>query len=357
MFFQRLVSSDVHSIVFFSSNKLCTANKLKGKKFIGFVWRNSQEHREQPRLKPDTPIDTTWYLGTYQVHLVRLKHLVHTYEHGHVKKRFSPRGTNTQNQPQPPNNTKKQNFQPSSKATTTTQATAMMLIVLTTLLSGLFTLAYWLGILDRPRFERKEFVSESKREFYALLATSTTTTNASEYCDLLTASKKAMDTHPKCDEILSQGAESYGAPKGSSYTGLCVYLDEVATSYDGANWGCGFLIDGKHLDEVKQIVENTATGTDSKITTPRPIKILKMGKGPVLWGRIIWRNKFSPIIAKYLHWSRAFDVWGDEADAVGFEVYIVGPGDSFEYIDYLLIDSKSTSPVNVTPATMAQEAQ
>ena len=163
-----------------------------------------------------------------------------------------------------------------------------------------------------------------------------------------------MDTHPDCQKILSQGAASYRAPRGSSYTGLCVYLDEVEPSYGGANWGCGFLIDAKHLDEVKKLVE---TIDKSKNSSPRPLQILRLGKGPILRGRIKWRNRYTPLIAKYLHWSRAFDAWGDETDAVGCEVYVVGPGDSLEYIDYLLIDSESTSPVTVVPESMLQEAQ
>jgi hypothetical protein len=226
----------------------------------------------------------------------------------------------------------------------------MLLVLIASLLSGLIVLAYWLGLFDRPKFVQLEDIvpTKKRKELFAVLATSTCEPSVNEVCNLLSTAKKAMDSHRKAAQLLSQGAAHYGTPKGANGLSIIVYFESSSEEGDNNNttshqqqqpqWASGFLVDAETIDETKKLVDSLSTSN-----LKYPVQAMKLGSGPVLRGRIPWRNKFTPLIAKYLHWNRAFDRCDSDKDIVACEVYVTGPKDSFEHIDLLLLDADKTS--------------
>jgi hypothetical protein len=217
-----------------------------------------------------------------------------------------------------------------------------MLAVLTTLLSGCMVIAYWLGLLDRPKFAKTKYIVDTKEELFAILATSKSEPTSKGICNLFTAAKKAIDKQSKSESLLAKAASTYGAPEGSSSVGVILYFEEVESGSQKANqdrWACGFLVDSKNFEEAKKIV-----GSLSASNADYSIRAMRLGPGPVFRGRIPWRSKsYTPLIAQYLHWNRAFDSYNSEGEVVACEVYVTGLDQSPEYIDYMLLDAKSTS--------------
>jgi hypothetical protein len=218
-----------------------------------------------------------------------------------------------------------------------------MLAVLTTLFSGLMVIAYWLGLLDRPKFAKRRYIVDTKEELFAIIATSTSEPTSKGICNLFTAAKKEIDKQNKSESLLSNAASTYGAPEGSSSVAVILYFEAVESGSQKVNqdrWACGFLVDSKNFEEAKNIVGSLSSTPNVDYS----IRAMRLGPGPVLRGRIPWRNKScTPIIAKYLHWNRAFDSYNSEGDVIACEVYVTGLNQSPEYIDYILIDAKSTS--------------
>jgi hypothetical protein len=220
----------------------------------------------------------------------------------------------------------------------------MVLALLTSVFSGTVILAWWLGVFDRPTFDDVAFIVPSRRRLFAILATSTTQPNRKDIDRLVSVAKAAVDSNPKSTAILAKAAFLYGVPDynaTSSCVGCAVYFEEQG--FGKPRWGCGLLIGVDTAVEAKAFLKSLSTkGSDN------PIRVMDLGMGPVKKGRIKWRNNLTPIIARYLHWNRAFIEYISEQDVVECEIYVRRANQKGSYIDYLLIDAKSTKVWNTT---------
>jgi hypothetical protein len=221
----------------------------------------------------------------------------------------------------------------------------MVLALLTSVFCGIAILAYWLGVFDRPIFDDVAFILPSRRRLFAILATSCTQPKSNDVGKLVSLAKAAVDSNPKSAAILAKAAFLYGVPDynpSSSCVGCAVYFEEQGLAKP--RWGCGLLIGVDTGAEAKAFLKSLSTkkGWDNSI------RVMDLGMGPVKKGRIRWRNMLTPIIARYLHWNRAFIDYISEQDVVECEIYVSGAKQKGAYIDYLLIDADST---NVWTAT------
>lgn len=220
----------------------------------------------------------------------------------------------------------------------------MVLALVTSVFSGIVILAHWLGLFDRPNVEDVAFILPSRRRLFAILATSTTDPNSRDVYKLEKAAKTALETNPKSRAILSKAAFIYGVPDynpTSSCVGCAVYFEEHG--FAKPRWGRGLLIGVDTWSEAKTLLKSLSTKGCNY-----PIRVMDLGMGPVKKGRIKWRNNLTPIIARYLHWNRAFVESISERDVVECEIYVVGAHEKGAFIDYLLIDADSTTVWNAS---------
>ena len=163
-----------------------------------------------------------------------------------------------------------------------------LLCIVGLILVGLLGIAHFLlGLFDRPVFARREHLAESKKEVFAIIATSTTEPSISQYCDLLSTAKRAIDSHERSEELRSRAAASYGAPPGSPSIGIFAYFDDDfnKASATQQKWGCGMLIEAYNCKEAQKIFKELSVEENPNHPS-FPVRSLRLGTVPVLRGRI-----------------------------------------------------------------------
>jgi hypothetical protein len=121
--------------------------------------------------------------------------------------------------------------------------------------------------------------------------------------------------------------------------GCTVYFEEHG--FTKPRWGSGLLIGVDTWTDSKAFHKSLLTRGCNY-----PIRVMDLGMGPVKKGRIKWRNSLTPILARYLHWNRAFTDYISERDVVECEIFVGGAKQKGAFIDYLLIDADSTTISN-----------
>jgi hypothetical protein len=206
---------------------------------------------------------------------------------------------------------------------------------------------YQLGLFDWPQFEE----SLLEPQLYGLLATTKSKDIAGSIERLLNGTRTAIETVAK--DRLAPAAAAYGAPSGAEALSIGIYVDDPG-AVDHPRWGLGWAIqvdnkDPKLLADILDQVSQTST-------LDEPIRLVTLGGGSkVLTARIPWRTMLTPAVAPMLHWGRGFKAYknggytstsgreGDEG-ALACEIYVTGPNDSLEYIDYVVLMG-DTSPI------------
>jgi hypothetical protein len=135
------------------------------------------------------------------------------------------------------------------------------------------------------------------------------------------------------------------------------------------------------LSEAKSLLsrlETTMTSSSSLARNnngkyPYPIRVVDLGTGPARKGRLQWRNRYTPWIARLLHWNTEFGkICGGDVDIVECELIVRRPGGlksvavdfgptvSYRqpgYIDYLLLNAKTTNIWNPNDYAHANQQQ
>lgn len=209
-----------------------------------------------------------------------------------------------------------------------------------------------LGIFDRPAFEYHESLlvgQEVGRELFAIVATSTEKGIGQHVMRLIKGVLEGIESTDTGPSYLKTSAELYGAPEGAERLGIGLYFEDPAL-VDAPRWAIGWAVATKNFNEAKKLAEETkkASGLDE------PIRAVRVGKDNVLKAKIPWHNAFTPWIAPMLHWGRAFDEYSKkgytstgregEDGSIACEIYVSGPKDSYQYIDYVVLmgDTKHT---------------
>jgi hypothetical protein len=118
------------------------------------------------------------------------------------------------------------------------------------------------------------------------------------------------------------------------------------------------------LVEIQKVVD----AVQEKSGLTETIRAVRLGNDRVLKATIPWRTFLTPVVGAMLHWSRAFKAYmeggysstcgrPDEEGSIALEVYLSGPRDSMEYIDYIVLFGNTKNvwddcfPVEGTTAT------
>lgn len=211
-------------------------------------------------------------------------------------------------------------------------------IFTTTILIVVAAALYQVGLFDRPAF----LEATLEPRLHVLLASTTTKDIAGSVERLLKGTRDAIEA--VAPERLAPAAAAYGAPEGAGALSVGLYFDNPS-KVENPRWGLGWAIEADDAEVLATI--HSRVSDASKLE--EPIRLVTFGGGStIISGRIPWRTMLTPAIAPLLHWGRAFKAYQDagyksnsgrqgEEGSIACEVYVTGPGDSMEYIDYVLL--------------------
>jgi hypothetical protein len=211
---------------------------------------------------------------------------------------------------------------------------------------------YQLGVFERPTFEYHESLLDQEKghELYAIMATTTEKNIGQHVMRLVNGTFEGINSTSTGPTYLKSAAELYGAPEGAEKLGVGLYFEDPATS-EAPRWAFGWVVATKNFGEAKHLAEEAkkASGLDE------PIRAVRIGKDNVLKAKIPWHNPWTPMIAPMLHWGRAFKEYEKggyrstsgrqgEDGSIACDIYVTGPRDSYQYIDYVVLmgDTKHT---------------
>ena len=222
---------------------------------------------------------------------------------------------------------------------------SMMFLVIGSSLVALGGLSYWLGLWDRVSFKVHESLLPDKKELFVLVAKCTKRSIGKHVMRLVTGSKKAIDAaHEKHSQMLMDGAAAYGCPAGSDALSVGLYFNDP-NKEPGPRWAIGWAVVAKDFEEAKDMAKkaNEVGALEEEIVAVR----LGGADQPILKGRLPWRHSFTPMIAPYFVWTKLMNAYSkggyksfgnnDEEAEVGLEIYVMGPKDQMEWIDYIIL--------------------
>lgn len=235
----------------------------------------------------------------------------------------------------------------------------MFSLLLSILVAILGVVAFYAGIFDRPAFT----VRSLDQPLYAIVATTSEPDYGKHIMRLMTSVKAGLDSVADAED-LAEAAKSYGAPEGAAATGIGLYFDDPATT-DHPRWAVGWLVAADNYGDVVLMAGAVGEAVEN---LKEPVRAVRIVPGEVLAASVPWRFFLTPMIQARLQWPRAgaaFEAGGYAADAgrpdagpVGLEVYVTGPGDSFEKIDYMfLLGDVSTTWNDAFPLQEVDEEQ
>jgi hypothetical protein len=218
---------------------------------------------------------------------------------------------------------------------------------------------YQLGLFDWPAFEE----STLEPQLHVLLASTNNKDIAGSVERLLDGTRKAIEEVAK--DRLAPAAAAYGAPAGAEALSVGLYFDNPS-AIEHPRWGLGWAI---QVDNDPKLLQEIHDKVSQASTLDEPIRLVTLGGGSkMLTARIPWRTMLTPAVAPMLHWGRGFKAYhkggyesnsgrdGDEG-FLSCEVYVTGPNDSMEYIDYNLLmgDTKGIFDAMFPPESKAEE--
>jgi hypothetical protein len=206
-------------------------------------------------------------------------------------------------------------------------------------------LSYLLGIWDRVDFKVRESLLSNKSELVVLVAKCTEKSIGQHVMRLVYGSKKAIDAaHDKSLEMQREAAAAYGVPPGCDSLNVGLFFNDPREP-PGPRWAIGWAVVTKDFEEAKDMAKRA----NEVKTIEEEIVAVRLGgpKQPILTGRIPWRHVLTPMIAPYFYWSKAMDVYtkggykstgnNDDEHEVALEVYVMGPNEKREWIDYVIL--------------------
>lgn len=210
---------------------------------------------------------------------------------------------------------------------------------------------YQLGVFERPTFVHHENLMDREKghELYAIVATATEKNIGQHVMRLLNGTLQGINSTDTGSVHLKTAAELYGAPEGAEYLGVGLYFEDPAKS-DAPRWAIGWGVATKNFGDAKHLAEEVKKAS----SLDEPVRAVRIGKDHVLKAKIPWHNSFTPWIAPMLHWGRAFKEYekggyessGREGEdgSIACEIYVMGPRDTYQYIDYVVLmgDTKHT---------------
>ena len=223
-----------------------------------------------------------------------------------------------------------------------------------------------LGILEKPDFVYSDHIldidneGDAKKQFYMILATTTTSNIGGNVGRLLQGTNDALEKSNRNDEALLAAAKRYpgASDVGAIKLSIGLYIDDPST-VDNPRWGIGWAVALSSEEDA----QNLQIQLQNLYEYDEPIRVIRLqtNPAPILRARIPWKNMFTPMIAPMLHWGRAFQQYENDGyqtkyedhkedgassccgGAIAMEVYVTGHNDSMEYIDYVVLMGDDTS--------------
>jgi hypothetical protein len=225
----------------------------------------------------------------------------------------------------------------------------MIVFILSAVAVILGGLAFLAGLFDWPKFTYREFLLESKKELYLLMAPCSERGYNKHIPRLCQGTLDAIQALKDSTKLLTDGAALYGAPEGAQRLRVGLYFDDP-WSTDTPRFAIGWVVGAKDFAEAKAMAEEANKIKPAKLK--EAMVAVRVGPGAGVAGRLPWRTTYTPMMAPMIMWTRAFAAYKEggykshgregEEGAVACEVYVSGPNDSYEYIDYIvLIDTKN----------------
>jgi hypothetical protein len=233
----------------------------------------------------------------------------------------------------------------SSEFRTTT--TACVIIGSTFIIGGI---GYLLGFWDRVDYKVRELLVGSKdtngKELTALVAKCFESNIPKHVMRLIDGTKKAIDaSHPNSATLQLEAALAYGCPTGCDSLNIFLCFNDPKRTPPGPRWATGWAIFTSNTNDVDSMLKKV----NEIKSIPEEIVAVQIGgkERRVLAGRIPWRHRWTPMIAPFFHWCRAFQAYEksgfqsignhDDEREIAMEVYVLDSQNKFYWIDYAII--------------------
>lgn len=262
-------------------------------------------------------------------------------------------------------------------------------------------LLYWIGFLDRPKFQVIQSVlGLGRSQVYAIV----TSVKDLDYidghiCTILKGTKKAIEASIVCSEakqdkklsiatsqMVSDGVVDVNkpgviaqmdTPNEDDAIGLTIFLQDPKTG-ECHQTAIGFLVETSDFEYAQEIAKKATTHIQNDLGRGRngsrcsqeagsadheaegvreegffQAHAVALGGGPILRGRIPIRSRFAFYVARLLHWGRAHAKYTGLSEsggvAVACEIYVNGqqnPAIGSVFVDYMyLLDRKDQENV------------
>jgi len=221
----------------------------------------------------------------------------------------------------------------------------MILVIVSAAVVVLGGFAYAVGLLDRPKFELREYLLTSKKELFVLAAPCQEPSFPKHIPRICEGTSDAVDTLKDSTKLLADGAALYDVPEGAERLSVGLFYDDPWKT-NTPRWAIGWAIGVKDFAAAQALAEEANKNKPAKLT--EPIVAVRVGPQGGIAGRIKWRVPMTPMVMPMIMWSRAFaahEKGGYKSDngregedgCVACEVYVIGANDKRAYIDYIVL--------------------
>jgi hypothetical protein len=211
-------------------------------------------------------------------------------------------------------------------------------------------IGYWLGFWDRVDYKVRELLVVTKetngKELTAFVAKCFESNIPKHVMRLIDGTKKAIDaSHPDSASMQLEAAVAYGCPSSCDSLNIFLCFNDPKRTPPGPRWATGWAIVNANADDVESMVKKA----NEIKTIPEEIVAVQIGGKDrrVLVGRIPWRHSWTPMIAPFFHWCKAFKEFeksgfqaiGNQNDEreIAMEVYVLDSQSKFYWIDYAIL--------------------
>lgn len=215
--------------------------------------------------------------------------------------------------------------------------------------------AYAVGVFDEVEFQEQPKLTRNdpgSHQFMAIVATSRSKNMVGQIESVAAEALMGILAMSNGEQMLQRAAKVYGTPEGCSRCRVAIYIDDPQTTLH-PRWAVGWLIAAVSYREVEKSIDavQVASGLDGSAF---PIRVVRLDGPKSLKATVPFRNKLTPTIGAYLHWSAAFEKYlalgctadcgraGEQDGSVAMEIYVTKhtPDQTEEtvaWIDYVLL--------------------
>jgi hypothetical protein len=228
--------------------------------------------------------------------------------------------------------------------------------------------AYSVGVFDEVVFKEQTRLTQNapgSLQFMAIIATCTSKDGLGQMDSISADALKGIMAMKNGAEMLRLAAKMYGTPEGCNRCRVAIYIDDPQTTTH-PRWAVGWVVAASTLREIQKITHDIqeASGLDGNTFPVRAVRL----EGPKsLKATVPFRNKLTPTIAAYLHWSAAFEKYtalgctancgraSEQDGSVAMEIFVTKE-ETMAWIDYILLYGNTSTLWDDAFPEIAQES-